>query len=107
MSIATATLRHSGILLHWLLHQAAAILAPRTAAPAPIHRLTKGATLRVQHPHGLEVVCLHGALWITHDGDVKDVVLQPGQRHTADRHACMLVHALDAAEVQLHQRRAL
>jgi hypothetical protein len=99
--------RHSlGAPFYWLLHQVAAIRAPRvTIIPAPghTHRIQKGATVSVQRPNGLEVVCLQGTLWITHDGDVKDIVLERGQRYAADRNARMLVHALDAAELRLLQ----
>ena len=104
MSIAINARRSLGALFYWLLHQVAAIRAPRvTIIPAPghTHRIQKGATASVQRPHGLEVVCLQGTLWITHDGEVKDVVLERGHRYAADRNARMLVHALDAAELRL------
>lgn len=104
MSIAINARHSLGAPFYWLLHQVAVIRAPRdTIIPAPghTHRIQKGATVSVQRPNGLEVACLQGTLWITHDGDVKDVVLERGQRYVADRNARMLVHALDAAELRL------
>ena len=104
MSIAINARHSLGAPFYWLLHQVAAIRAPRvTIIPAPghTHRIQKGATVSVQRAIGLEVVCLQGTLWITHDWDVKDVVLERGQRYAADRNARMLVHALDASELRL------
>lgn len=105
MSIAINARHSLGAPFYWLLQQAAAIRAPRVVAinPAPGHALSirKGATVSVRRPNGIEVVCLEGTLWITHDGDVKDIVLERGQHYAADRSARMLVHALDAAELRL------
>jgi len=104
MSIAINARHSLGAPLYWLLHRISSTRAPRfTIIPVPghTHRIQKGATVSVQRPNGLEVVCLQGTLWITHDGDQKDVVLECGQTYATDRNARMLVHALDAAELRL------
>jgi hypothetical protein len=54
-----------------------------------IHR----ATARIAH----RIECLSGALWITHDGDRRDITLSAGERHVVDRDAPLLVFALEAA----------
>ncbi|HSV81697.1 MAG TPA: DUF2917 domain-containing protein [Ramlibacter sp.] len=42
----------------------------------------------------VEVRCERGSLWITHDGDCKDVVLAPGQSYQAERDERMHLFAL-------------
>jgi hypothetical protein len=65
------------------------------------HRtLRRGQTFAVGRPLGMAIECLHGTLWITHDGDPKDIVLVHGQRHTATRASTMLIHALDDSSLR-------
>ena len=40
------------------------------------------------------VCCCSGSLWITHDGDPKDVILVPGESYRAEREDAMHVFAL-------------
>ena len=47
------------------------------------------------------VRCTDGSVWITHDGDPKDVVLGPGDSYSARRPASMLVHALRSSAVEM------
>ena len=47
------------------------------------------------------VRCTAGSVWITHDGDPKDVVLAPGESYSAPRPAAMLVHALRSSAVEM------
>ena len=76
-----------------------AAVAHRIADPAAemLHTLPRGAILTVEQPLGLEIVCLKGRLWITHDGDTVDHVLESGCTFTAKRGERMLVHALSQA----------
>lgn len=90
-------------------------LAPwfrRAPAPATTHRpvasagpssqlLHKTATLVVRNPLGVTVECIQGSLWLTHDGDCKDIILEAGQRYSSATRARLLVHALDTAQVRL------
>jgi ferric-dicitrate binding protein FerR (iron transport regulator) len=41
-----------------------------------------------------QVACLRGSLWITHDRDVRDIVISAGESHTSDRPGLMLVYGL-------------
>jgi hypothetical protein len=43
---------------------------------------------------GMVVHCRSGMLWITHDGDPRDVVLREGECHRIDCDRPMTVHAL-------------
>ena len=71
--------------------------APRHSVRAisqEVRELRKGETLVVDQACGQGVVCLDGALWITHDHTQRDHIVERGGRHTATRGSRMLVHAL-------------
>jgi Protein of unknown function (DUF2917) len=56
--------------------------------------LAKG---RVRHVHdglGRRVECVSGSIWITQDGDRRDVVLGPGEAFEFDRRGDAIVSAL-------------
>ena len=63
--------------------------------------LGKGATLVLPQPLGHTIDCLSGAVWITHDGDIKDVILERGNSYRAERPARMLVFAISEAQLSL------
>jgi hypothetical protein len=50
---------------------------------------------------GLQVHCAQGSVWITHDGDPRDVVLAAGERYEADREDPMHVFALQPSVVEI------
>jgi hypothetical protein len=85
---------------------------PANTAPQPalMHRFTMrlggGASEVVDRPdRGVSVRCQCGRLWITHDGDPKDVVLDAGQVYTAERCERMTLHAVQDSEMELQFRR--
>lgn len=61
-------------------------------------RLAKNAAMPLRSDRGSTVWCRSGEVWITQDGDLRDIVLQPGGsfRIDADR---ALVSGLTAAEI--------
>jgi hypothetical protein len=62
--------------------------------------IDKGATLvieRASGASGASVACVSGSLWITHDGDVKDIFIEAGDTYRSDRASRMLVHGLAAS----------
>jgi Protein of unknown function (DUF2917) len=67
----------------------------------PTQTIDKGATLVVAQPLGATVTCGNGSLWITHDGDVRDVVISAGESHTCDRASRMLVFGLETSSVHV------
>lgn len=79
----------------------ATVRRPAAAAGQPGQLLQRDATLVVDDPRGLTVTCVQGCLWLTHDGDCKDVILEAGQRYSSATRARLLVHALDTAQVRL------
>lgn len=61
---------------------------------------TRNQILEVKTPLGVTLECLRGRIWITLDGDSRDVVLDAGQTFTVDRDQRTLVMALDEATVR-------
>jgi hypothetical protein len=57
--------------------------------------LVKGRIRRVRAEPGQRVECLSGWLWITQDGDRRDIVLGSGDGFEFDRPGNALVSALD------------
>lgn len=46
----------------------------------------------------IEVICVAGCVWITADGELRDVVLAPGRVYTGTAGARLGIYALEAAE---------
>ncbi|MCW5610525.1 MAG: DUF2917 domain-containing protein [Rubrivivax sp.] len=70
---------------------------PASTAIDPLHTMPRGATLAIDAPLGQEVFCIEGTLWITHDGDPQDHVVEAGRTYVPACAARMLVHALSRA----------
>jgi hypothetical protein len=62
--------------------------------------LHKAATQSILHPNCMRIECLTGYVWLTHDGDPRDIVLQAPATHLADRDSRLLIHAFDDAKVR-------
>jgi len=70
--------------------------------------LERGQSLPLQDASGSLVLCLSGSLWLTQEGDPRDVVLEAGDEALIDRDGLSLLHALsDARFVQSNDRAAL
>lgn len=52
------------------------------------------------HP-GLSIASHRGRIWITQDGDPRDVVIDAGESHALDRDGPVYLQALDAAWVTM------
>lgn len=63
--------------------------------------LAKGAVLTVPDIAGLQVVCRQGSVWLTLDHDLRDVVLECGERFDGLEHRRALLYALEPACVAL------
>lgn len=56
-------------------------------------RIGRGETLRIENGEGVAIGLWSGALWITQEGDARDVFLSPGDWFRLDRRGMALVHA--------------
>ncbi|HEY0847770.1 MAG TPA: DUF2917 domain-containing protein [Noviherbaspirillum sp.] len=57
--------------------------------------------VRLHGTAGWKIKVLGGAVWITQDGDVRDVVLHPGQSFTPDRDGELLISPFGEARICL------
>ena len=63
-----------------------------------VHRIEDGA--------GSLIECLSGVLWITQNGDQRDITLERGQRFWLDRDGLAIVYGLEAARFRIEQTGA-
>ena len=61
--------------------------------------LRKGDILRLRHAQGQRIEALSGSVWITIDGDARDIVLDAQQGFSIDRDGDALVSALSDARI--------
>lgn len=60
---------------------------------------TRGATVR--RALGWRVRAMHGEVWITQDGDIRDIVLRAGEEYVVDRADPVLMWTLGDADASL------
>jgi Protein of unknown function (DUF2917) len=88
-------------------HAIAQALAKRKAvrdanADTPSHHLLdRHATFWVIQPLARQIRCDAGVLWLTFDGEVRDVVLEAGQTHLCQNDAPLAIHALQQGAFQI------
>jgi len=63
--------------------------------------LRKHQIMRFDGASGVALVCLRGKLWLTQDGDLRDIVLAAGDRFRLDGEGLKLVSALQASSLCL------
>ncbi len=63
-----------------------------------VHRIEDGA--------GSLIECLSGVLWITQNGDHRDITLERGQRFWLDRDGLAIVYGLEASRFRIAQTGA-
>jgi Protein of unknown function (DUF2917) len=78
------------------MQRAAASVPSSTTQALPMH-----ATVRVSAAPGARIDCLEGCIWVTVDGDRRDVIVEAGGSFAFDRRGRALVHALERARVRL------
>jgi len=67
----------------------------------PLTDLTAGSMLRVRDGQGRAIVVFEGQVWITQDGDQRDIVVAAGESFRADHPGLMLVEALRDSKLTL------
>jgi Protein of unknown function (DUF2917) len=68
--------------------------------------LPRDGLMSLRDGKGTRVVCLSGALWITQEGQVEDVVLEAGQCLRIAERGLALVMALRPSSLQVRAARA-
>ena len=63
--------------------------------------LEREASLRVEPGSRVEIACLSGVVWITHEGDTRDLFLAHGESLMPPMRGVTMVTALEAATVRL------
>ncbi len=73
--------------------------------PSGVVGLSKRDVLALAGHPGTRIESCRGRLWVTQDGDRRDIVLADGQSHLLDREGPVLVQALDSAVVVVRQAK--
>ena len=68
---------------------------------APGIVLRKNQVLALDDAQGARLYSEDGIVWVTQDGDIRDIVLQPGQSVILDRDTPTLVQAFTPARVRI------
>ncbi len=68
-----------------------------------IQALNKNQTLTIARPEHTQIECFNGCVWVTQDGDPKDILLEAGQSLLLEQPARVLVHALESSQVSIRR----
>jgi hypothetical protein len=63
--------------------------------------IPRGRTLRVLDGKGLDLKVVTGCLWVTHEHDTMDAVLQAGETFRVSRDGATLVHAFRDVQLRI------
>lgn len=78
------------------------LLEPRRVTRRFAVEIAKGEDHVFEHvDRSVCVRCAEGSVWITHDGDPKDVILSRGETYRAERQDPMHLYALQACVLEI------
>lgn len=66
-------------------------------------RLARGALASFGQCAPIQVRVIDGQLWITQEGDRRDVIVRPGMSFLSARHGKVIVQALDRATIEVRR----
>ncbi|MGB4118157.1 MAG: DUF2917 domain-containing protein [Polaromonas sp.] len=72
-----------------------------TGMRSSAQEIARDKILEIKHALGVTIECLDGSVWITLDGNMRDVILNAGQSFCVDRMQRTLIQALTTARVRL------
>jgi hypothetical protein len=64
-------------------------------------RLERNKVVKVRGGIGHTVVCHSGSVWVTQDGDARDVILRAGETFTFDRDGPALLQAFEPGAISI------
>jgi hypothetical protein len=64
-------------------------------------QLTYQAIYSLADAAGVQIACREGTVWLTLDGDPRDIVLEAGEAFTTPEHRHALVYALQPSRISL------
>lgn len=64
-------------------------------------RLAHQAIYSLEDAAGVQIACREGTVWLTLDGDPRDIVLEAGEVFTTPQHRHALVYALQPSRISL------
>jgi Protein of unknown function (DUF2917) len=79
-------------------------LAMRLEGTAAMIALEREASVRVEPGARIEIVCLSGVLWVTQEGDCRDLFLAPGESLELFPRGATLVTALEPSTLRAVDR---
>ena len=62
--------------------------------------LEREASVRVEPGTRIEIACLSGVLWVTQEGDCRDLLLAPGESHELLPRGATIVTALEPSTLR-------
>ena len=101
LTTATPTRFALGNWLHALVAHTVAPTRPSAQTQYFPQEIAKNDIREVKQAFGVTIECLAGSVWVTLDGDQRDVVLDAGQVFVVDRNQRTLLQALSTASVRL------
>jgi hypothetical protein len=96
--------------VHERLHHNHASALLREVRLRPLPRITRRFAVELEQGEGhvfesvdnsVALRCGRGSVWITHDGDPKDVILVGGESYRAEREDAMHVFALQPSVIEI------
>ena len=69
-------------------------------------RLEPRREISLHDAAGVELTCLTGQVWMTMEGDTRDITLSIGDQHTIERNGLTLVNAIEPSLVHVRVARA-
>jgi hypothetical protein len=68
--------------------------------------LKRNQMVKVRGGLGHSIVCDSGTVWVTQDGDARDIVLHAGNSFTLDREGLALVQAFEPSSISITRAAA-